>query len=109
MVVSRSSFSKVIAVVDHLGKDIYTSNILLRIPELDILSPENIITKFGQPGIGKVARQDGKPFGKGIPNYLVRSIEFSAQSTLGVCDVRLIDFGECKPLIPSSLCQKIIC
>ncbi len=103
MVVSGSPFSKVIALADRLGKDIYTGNILLRVPGLDILSPENIITKFGQPVIGKVARRDGKPSEEGIPNYLVRPIEFSAQSTFGFCEVQLIDFGECKQ---SSLCQK---
>jgi len=75
------------------------ANILFRVPELDSLSPESIANKLGQPSIGKVARRDGQPSGKGVPDYLVEPIEFSAQSTHGFREVQLIDFGECKPLI----------
>jgi len=66
-------------------EDIYTYNI---VPELDGLSSEN----FGQPRIGKLARWDGQPSGKGMPDY---PIEFSAPShhTRGLLEVQLIDFG----------------
>jgi serine/threonine-protein kinase SRPK3 len=70
-------------------------NILFRNPELESLSPE----KFGQPSIGKVTRRDGLPSKKGVPDYLVEPIEFDAQYTHGLCEVQLIDFGECKSFI----------
>jgi serine/threonine protein kinase len=77
-------------------------NILFRNPELESLSPE----KFGQPSTGKVTRRDGLPSKKGVPDYLVEPIEFDAQYTRGLCEVQVIDFGECKSFIqavPDSL------
>ena len=103
MEVSPSSFARVITDLDHLWEDIHMGNTLFRVPELDGLSPENIATKFGQPSIGKVARRDGGPSGKGVPDYLVEPIEFSAQLGHGLREVQLIDFGECKSINP---CQK---
>ena len=70
-------------------------NILFRNPELESLSLE----KFGQPTIGKVTRRDGLPSKKGVPDYLVEPITFGAQYTRGLCEVQLIDFGECKSFI----------
>ena len=46
-----------------LEEDIHMANILFR---LDTLSPENIASKFGRPSIGKLARRDGQPSGRGV-------------------------------------------
>ena len=70
-------------------------NILFRNPALDSLPPD----EFGQPIIGKVTRRDGRPLEKGIPNYLVDPLRLGAQYFHGLCEVQLIDFGECKSLI----------
>ena len=96
MAVSRSPFSKVTAVADQLWRDIYTGNILLRVPELDTLSPEKIIVQFGYWPAGWETLR--KAFVWFAPSSLL---------TFSFCEVQLIDFGECKPLIQSRLCKTI--
>jgi hypothetical protein len=75
--------------------DIHMGNVLFRLPELEVSSPERIIEDLGPPQVGKVMRRDGAPLEPGVPEYLVEPAEYSAKSHHHFREVQLIDFGEC--------------
>lgn len=70
-------------------------NVLFRLPELEVASPEVIIKDLGPPQTGKIARKDGGPLEPGMPKYLVEPAEWNPKIYPHLREVRLIDFGEC--------------
>ena len=78
--------------------DIHPGNILFRVPELDVMSPEDF-----RPKISKVSRKDGRASEKGMPHYLVVPIKFGARHTL--LEVHLIDFGGCKSFVQAVIIE----
>lgn len=69
-------------------------NILFRLPDSERSSCESVLQRFGIPEIGKVARKDGAPLERGLPEYLVAPVEFDRKDYEQLNEIQLIDFGE---------------
>lgn len=73
--------------------DIHVGNVLFRLPESE-RSSCNFSERFGSPLLGKVARKDGAPLEKGLPEYLVEPVEYDRENFAQLEQVQLVDFGE---------------
>ncbi|ROW17514.1 hypothetical protein VPNG_00929 [Cytospora leucostoma] len=76
--------------------DIHMGNILFRRSEAERSSSlDQIIEVLGEPSKGGVARKDGSPLEKGVPEYLVEPAEAECLVDFEQLDeVQLVDFGE---------------
>lgn len=98
---ARSISRQLLLAVDYLHSanvthgDIHMGNVLFRLPDLEVASQETIIQDLGPPQVGKIARRDGKPLEKGMPEYLVEPAEFNRDIYPDLGEIKLIDFGEC--------------
>lgn len=70
-------------------------NVLFRLSDLGPSSSQRAIEEFGTPQRGEVSRIDGGPLEKGLPEYLVDSVEYKAKDSEHLNEVQLVDFGEC--------------
>ncbi|KAL9624169.1 MAG: hypothetical protein Q9160_001691 [Pyrenula sp. 1 TL-2023] len=50
--------------------------------------------ELGTPQRGTISRKDGKPLEKGIPEYLVKPVEYEPKTVKHLHDIQLVDFGE---------------
>lgn len=71
-------------------------NVLFRLPEAERSSSERVTQELGTPQVGRVARKDGSPLEKGVPEYLVEPAQQeSKNNSTHLDEVQLVDFGEC--------------
>ncbi|KAF5672850.1 CMGC SRPK kinase [Fusarium circinatum] len=100
---ARSISSQVLQGLDYLTSndighgDLHTRNIALKIPGLHLLSEGDFIARLGEPKMGSVTRQDGKPLSSNIPTHIVQPSSFrnkDVQTLLSVPSIKIIDFGE---------------
>ncbi|TFK65632.1 kinase-like protein [Pluteus cervinus] len=97
---ARQVSQQLVLAVDYLHKtgvahgDIHPGNVLFKLPDLDHLSPDELVKHFGEPTTGEVSRKDGQPLGAGVPEYLVLPVDHCPEDTKDVGEVQLIDFGE---------------
>ncbi|KAF5715421.1 CMGC SRPK kinase [Fusarium mundagurra] len=100
---ARSISKQVLQGLDYLASkgighgDLHTRNIALEIPGLHSLSERDFIARLGEPEMGLVIRQDGKPLSSKVPTHIVRPSSFrdkDVQSLLASPSTKIIDFGE---------------
>lgn len=67
-------------------------NILLRLPAY--AGAAGSLNASGSPHTGQVSKKDGSPLEKGVPEYLVKPLEYDVSALdLDSGDVQLVDFG----------------
>ena len=70
-------------------------NVLFRLSGLERSSSLHAIEELGTPQRGQISRKDGAPLEKGLPEYLVEAVEYSAKNNAYLDEIQLVDFGEC--------------
>ncbi|KKP02031.1 CMGC/SRPK protein kinase [Trichoderma harzianum] len=91
---ARRISSQLLLAVDYIRScgvvhgDIHLGNVLLRVSGL------NKMPTFDNGRIGKVSRKDGSPSEKGIPEYLVKPVEYKFDKSEILDEIQLVDFGE---------------
>ncbi|KAF5989670.1 CMGC/SRPK protein kinase [Fusarium bulbicola] len=100
---ARSISRQVLQGLDYLTSndighgDLHTRNIALETPGLHLLSEGDLIARLGEPEMGSVTSEDGKPLSSNIPTHIVRPSSFrnkDVQTLLSVPSIKIIDFGE---------------
>jgi serine/threonine-protein kinase SRPK3 len=71
-------------------------NVLFRRSNAERSSSERTTQQLGTPQVGKVARKDGSPSEKGVPEYLVEPAQEDSTNSLHLDEVQLVDLGECR-------------
>ncbi|QDS72140.1 hypothetical protein FKW77_004169 [Venturia effusa] len=74
--------------------DLHTRNLAFAIPPVHSLSGEEFMQKLGEPEIGLVRRNDGKPLEPSMPRYLVRPTSYPVDLSKPSQSIKIIDVGE---------------
>ncbi|KAA8911850.1 kinase-like domain-containing protein [Sphaerosporella brunnea] len=77
--------------------DLHLGNILFRIPNLDLWTPEQVFSYLGEPEKVEIKRHDGQPLTSTTPVYAVHAPLVYKLEPLFLtedCAIRICDFGE---------------
>ncbi|KAI4234761.1 MAG: hypothetical protein LQ352_008152 [Teloschistes flavicans] len=99
--VARAISAKVILGVQFLHSsgiihgDLHKANIMLKIPNVDYHTVDQLYERFGSPDTWRVEREDGKPLDDTVPSYAVpHMISSKACEEVAESDIIITDFGE---------------
>ena len=80
------------SLIDPSGVDIHPGDVLLRLPQVDKMTPDAVNDIFRKPRLETVTRRAGDERGPEVPEYIVRAT-LSQDVLRSLHEVQLIDLG----------------